>query len=315
MRMVMKICRFYPASAFLIMVAGLLCGQQLMAQQIPRVSSKVSPQRDSASTFRSKNSLPQNLYPLQASFTQGYPTPGANADGTDLWPCDGSSSTPNPDCPTVGDPAITLPATANVTGSPALVWQLKNTAGSGNGYGCNALTNGTGHLGVPYISCGQIETWYEDDTNDATDELLYSAVVTQGTRTIFDTGTVDLGPNVYAAQNPPSDVNIYDDANFGFGPGDGPGTGPNNGNCSPDYNYPLTSPANPGETYLVAAGKICVTPLPGMATITVTTELGSPSYTQVTGSACTSMGVSSPCYTVKWTRKYPIKQQWNIWLE
>ncbi len=256
-----------------------------------------------------------NLYALQAAFTQTYPTIGANADGTDIWPCAGNSSVPNPDCPAIGDPTITLPATAIVVGEPAYLWQLDNTAGSGNGYGCNALTNGTGHLGMPYFPCGQTETWYEDDTNDTTDELLYSIVVTQGSNTIADTGTVDFGPNPNGGANPPVDEIIYNPTNFGYGPGDGPGTGPNNGNCTPDYNYPLTSPAYPGETYLVAAGETCVAPVSGLATITITTELGAPTYTKVTGAECTSNAVASPCYTVKWTKKHEIRQKWDIFLQ
>ena len=38
---------------------------------------------------------------LQASFAEAYPTVSVNADFSDLWPCVGGSS-PNPDCPTVG---------------------------------------------------------------------------------------------------------------------------------------------------------------------------------------------------------------------
>jgi len=113
----------------------------------------------------------------------------------------------------------------------------------------------------------------------------------------FMTLTVDLGPNQSAGQTPPVDQIIYNPAIFGYGPGDGPGTGPNNGNCAPDFNYPLTSPANPGAEYLVAAGKTCVAPVAGWATITVTTALGAPEYTKVTGPGCTSNGVASPCYT------------------
>jgi hypothetical protein len=284
----------------------------------PRVSVKVV-QREKAESpaIRSEGGAAPvaNLYPLQAAFTQTYPTIGANSDGTDVWPCTGGSPGANPDCPTIGSPTILFPSIATAIGNPAFVWQLKNTAGSGNGQGCDALINGTGHLGVPYLPCGQVETWYEDDSNDTTDDLLYSMVALQGSKVIYATGTVDLGPNTAAGQTPPSDVIVYNPINFGFGPGDGPGTGPNNGNCTPDYNYPLTSPTNPGESYLVAAGKTCVEPVAGPVTIIVTTALGTPVYTQATGTACTSHGVASPCYTVEWNRKYEICQTWDIWLE
>src|SRR5271169_2326758 len=116
---------------------------------------------------------------LQAAFTQGYPTIGVNADHTDLWPCFGSSST-NPDCPTIGNPSITFPSGAVALGAPAYVWQLNNPGS--NGYGCNSDTNGTST--TSYLPCGQTETWYEDDTGDSTDDLIYSIVVTQGTNTL-----------------------------------------------------------------------------------------------------------------------------------
>jgi hypothetical protein len=316
----MTIFRFFQVPASLVAVSLFVFGQLATAQEQhrPHVSVRIV-QRETADSNPSHPETvpPLNLYALQAALTQTYPTVGANADGTDIWPCSGNSSStgPNPDCPVIGDPAIVFPSTATAIGNPAFVWQLKNTAGSGNGYGCNALINGTGHLGIPYLPCAQAETWYEDDTNDSTDELLYTMVVAQGDKTIYDIGNVDLGPNQSAGQTPPVDQIIYNPVNFGYGPGDGPRTGPNNGNCAPDFNYPLTSPANPGAEYLVAAGKTCVAPVAGWATITVTTALGSPEYTKVTGPVCTSNGVASPCYTVKWCRKYEISQTWNIFLE
>jgi hypothetical protein len=319
-RIVMRNFRLVQVSACLVMLVLFVCGQESVAQEKyhPHVSLKVVP-RDRAenSAANPEAAPPLNLYPLQAAFTQTYPTIGANADGTDIWPCTGNSSStgPNPDCSTIGDPAITFPSNATAIGNPAFVWQLKNIAGWGNGQGCNALINGTGHLGVPYLPCGQAETWYEDDSNDSTDDLLYTMVVRQGDRTIYDSGTVDIGINANGGQTPPVDQIIYNPINFGYGPGDGPGTGPNNGNCVADYNYPLTSPANPGAEYLVEAGKTCVAPVAGWATITVTTALGTPEYTKVMGAECTSHGVASPCYTVKWSRKYQISQTWDIFLE
>jgi len=306
--------------AYFVLAAFSTQWQPAAAQQIyhPQVSVKVVPRGEAESNRdRREKAPPPNLYALQAAFTQTHPIIGANTDGTDIWPCTGNSSStgPNPDCPTIGDPSIVFPSTATAIGNPAFVWQLKNTPGSGNGHGCNARINGTGHLGTPYLPCGQVETWYEDDSNDTTDELLYSMKVTQGTRTIADTGTVDIGPNASDVTGPPSDLLIYNPINFGYGPGDGPGTGPNNGDCNADYNYPLTSPENPGSEYLVAAGKTCVEPIPGWATITVTTALGTPLYTEATGERCSSKGVASPCYLAEWTKKYEISQKWDIWLE
>jgi hypothetical protein len=316
----MKTSQAFQILALFTASAALMAPQRAAGQEPhrPRMHMKVV-RKDFAETAAvgTASAPPNRLYALQAAFTQTYPTIGANSDGTDIWPCTGGSSAtgPDPDCPTIGSPTILFPSIATAVGNPAFVWQLKNTPGAGNGQGCDALINGTGHLGVPYLPCGQVETWYEDDSNDATDDLVYTMTVTQGNRTLASTGTVDFGPNTSGPTTPPSDVIIYNPINLGFGPGDGPATGPNNGNCTPDFNYPLTAPANPGEVYLVAAGKTCVEPLPGPATITVTTALASPVYTKVTGAACTAQGVSSPCYTVEWIRKHEICQRWDIWLE
>ena len=86
---------------------------------------------------------PARLVPLQAAMTQAYPTIGANADGSDLWPCFGRT-TPNGDCPTIGNPALPLPLGSMVTGRPALfIGRCSNDDifgfGLGNGIGCDAL--------------------------------------------------------------------------------------------------------------------------------------------------------------------------------
>lgn len=84
----------------------------------------------------------------------------------------------------------------------------------------------------PYIPCDQTETFYEDDTGDSTDDLLYSVVVEQGTSVIADSGTIDFGPNPCGGS--PAVVVFTGDANFGtLGV-----TGKNNGNCDADFNYP-----------------------------------------------------------------------------
>jgi hypothetical protein len=100
---------------------------------------------------------------LQANFTQAYPTIGANADGSDIWPCLGRGN--NSDCATVGNPPVPLPRGGIVIGRPAFTWALQNNDiigfGLGNGTGCDALTNGTvgqPSQGVLYRPCGQIVT-------------------------------------------------------------------------------------------------------------------------------------------------------------
>ena len=253
------------------------------------------------------------LQPLSAAFTQVAPSV-TNVDGTDLWPCFGYPPGPNLDCPTVGNPTVPLPFGGVVLGFPAYVWSLQNPpAGSpGSGFGCDAYLNGTtGPSGTEYKPCGQIATWYEDDTFDSTDDLLQRIVVTQGSTIIYDSGTVDYGP---AGPNVayPVEVILTADANFGIWPG--AGLGRNNGNCSADLHYPLAAPNFPGGYYAVAAGRTCLPPVAGPATFTTSTVLATPAYTQVTGAPCLSRGVSSPCYTVRWTQTHAIRQDFKIFL-
>jgi hypothetical protein len=204
-------------------------------------------------------------------------------------------------------------------GRPAYTWALQNNDiigfGLGNGIGCDALINGTVgqpyQPGVVYKPCGQIFTSFEDDTGDSTDDLLQRVVVRQGANIIYDSGIVDFGPA--GAIKYPVDVVLYSDANFGYWPG--ALDGPNNGNCSGNIGYPLTAPAFPAASYVVESNSTCQQPVPGPATFITYTELATPQYKQVTGMACTSKGVASPCFTVKWTRRYEIHQDFNIFLQ
>lgn len=103
------------------------------------------------------------------------------------------------------------------------------------------------------------------------------------------------------------------DANFGYWPG--AASGPNNGDCSANVNYPLTSPTFPGGYYQEESGTTCQEPIQGVATFTSHIWLGTPEYTQLTGVTCTSQGVSSPCYTVTWTKNHETRQDWDIYLK
>ncbi|HEX4599245.1 MAG TPA: hypothetical protein VH278_15755 [Burkholderiaceae bacterium] len=302
--------------AFLTLVVGGACAEPCFAQAHHlRMMQEPNAQVESAletAAVRSEPAFATRLVGLQATMTQVYPAIGANADGSDLWPCFGRSS-PNPDCATVGDPAVQLPRGGMVLGKPAFVWKLQ-AAGSVNGIGCDALTNGTtGPSASAYKPCAQIATWYEDDTFDSTDDLLQRVVVTQGAnRIIYDSGVVDFGP-AGPTVSYPVDVILYGDANFGYWPG--AAAGPNNGNCSGDFGYPLVSPANPGTPYVVAAQTSCEEPVAGPARVLTYTELATPTYTQVTGAACTSKGMPSPCYTVTWTRTHEIHQDFDVFFE
>jgi hypothetical protein len=302
--------------AFSALVVGTLCAEPSIAQlHHQRMTLAPDAQAESAlesAAVRSGPAFPTRLVGLQATMTQVYPTIGANADGTDLWPCFGRSS-PNPDCPSAGDPAVQLPVGGMVLGKPAFVWRLQ-AAGSINGIGCDALTNGTTGPSVSaYKPCGQIATWYEDDSFDSTDDLLQRIVVTQGAdRIIYDSGVVDFGPAGPTVKFP-VDVILYSDANFGYWPG--AAAGPNNGNCSGDFAYPLASPANPGTPYVVEAGTTCAEPVTGPALVSTYTELATPTYKQVTGAACTSKAVASPCYTATWMRTHEIHQDFDLFFE
>ena len=308
-----------------------ICGRAVLAQEshhrlfvtVPggvQEHAAVAPERAPTPT----------IYPLQATFTQINPSEYPNADGTDLWPCFGfgSSGAPNPDCPTVGSPSVPLPVGGVVLGAPQYVWKLANNSGygylngEGNGNGCDALINGTtgplpvnGNAGATlYKPCGQIATWYEDDSNDPGDDLLQRIVIRQGARVIYDSGTVDYGPAPSNIGYPVS-VILSTDANFGFWPGQEESVGPNNGNCRPDAGYPLASAAFPGAIYVVESGETCKEPVPGLAIVSTSTVLATPTYKRISGAACTSKGVSSPCYKVDWTKNHEIRQDFNIFLE
>ena len=120
-----------------LVVGCLVGGQQARAQdnhQRPHFHKIVVPQQvPDSRTVRAQTVPAPNLHSLQATFIQDYPTIGANADGTDLWPCAdlykgvaGSS----PDCPSLGNPSVPLPLGALVTGFSVYTWPLENTQGS-----------------------------------------------------------------------------------------------------------------------------------------------------------------------------------------
>jgi hypothetical protein len=127
---------------------------------------------------------------------------------------------------------------------------------------------------------------YEDDTNDQTDELYQTIVVTQkqGSATVdlMDTGIIDQGTNgsaTFVDTSVPYVNVIWLDALFGsFGQ---PTTGctskgkpvacVNDGMC-------LAAGAliNYWGAYNYASNKTCVQPIEGAATVTITTYLGDP---------------------------------------
>ena len=295
----------FTMSAWVLPLAVCLGSHAAMAQRVhhPRMRFLSAPRLAGA------HALTPYFKGLAASFAQAYPTVSANADGSDLWPCIGGSA----DCPTIGNPTTPLPSAALVVGFPAYGFALQNTPSIGNGIGCDALVNGTGAGGSPYEPCAQILTWHEDNSGDTTDDVLWHATVTQGGHVVYASGTVDFGP-LGARTVYPLQVVIYDDANLGYWPG--AQTGPNNGNCYADEFYPLSTPAFPASGfYVIAAAKTCGRPQPGTAQVETVTILATPSYTEVSGHACTSKNVPSPCYVVKYTKQREIRQNFTIELD
>ncbi|MGA2966059.1 MAG: hypothetical protein ABSD64_07590 [Terriglobales bacterium] len=274
--------------------------------------------------------------------------PAVDTNDETLWPCFGSTATPSPDCAdiisggvVVGGPAYLF----TLANDPS-------QAVATNINGCDGDTNGSGtgdNFGTPYIPCAQADVWYEDDANDTTDDQLYSLVVTQGTAVIYDTGTQDWGTDDptydgYGGMVPPA--SIIDDADINFG--DMLQTGVNNGNCSQPVSYPVVCtaanlatcgppapytattcaaagancPSNtpggwPGEDvgwpFVVAAGKKCVAPVAGVATITATTSLAKPTWTYKPNKVASTGGT----WTVKYTKPYAytLAQKWTIYLK
>src|SRR5208282_1589844 len=112
------------------------------------------------------------------------PYPGTDtsvAAPNDFWPCFGDN-TAQPDCLYIGPSAgYTYPSgatslpTSVVLGSPAYTWYLSANTASDQTYGCDATaTADTFHM------CTQAINFYEDDSGDSTDELIWSIEVTQG---------------------------------------------------------------------------------------------------------------------------------------
>jgi hypothetical protein len=64
---------------------------------------------------------------------------------------------------------------------------------------------------------------------------------------------------------------------------------------------------------IIQAGKTCVNPTPGAAKLSATTEVGTPKLTRSTSaSVCGAGGVSEPCYTETFTKKWSVAQSFSI---
>jgi hypothetical protein len=147
-------------------------------------------------------------------------------------------------------------------------WPCFPNGGNPNDADCASIAAGGVVLGAPSYSqslancdansstslnCGQIFWFYEDDTGNNTDNLVVSIVVKQGKNFVLDTGPFNFGPNPFPAGTV---IVISDDAAFGtLGQ-----TGPGNGYCA-------------GST------ESCINPVKGVASVTVTTTVGTSTIT------------------------------------
>jgi hypothetical protein len=163
------------------------------------------------------------LYPILADF--GLQPPGDD----DEWPCYAGG----PGCSSISAGGI-------VIGDPNFYWSLAD---------CDAKTK------KDTSACGQLFWMYYDNTNDTTDDLAISIVVTQGKDTILDLFQ-DFGPNPFGS----GVIYVYGDVAFGT---IGNKTGPYNGWCA-------------------AAGTAatCSNPKAGLANVALTTTVGGYSVTQ-----------------------------------
>ena len=94
--------------------------------------------------------------------------PPADGGGNAYWPCFTGGS--DADC-------SAIPAGAWVSGIPSITWSKT---------GC---TNAT---------CAQLTWWFQDNTTDATDDLIITLTAKEGVKTIMNSGALDFGPNPFA---------------------------------------------------------------------------------------------------------------------
>jgi len=73
---------------------------------------------------------------------------------------------------------------------------------------CSSIPAGGWVSGIPYIDwsksgctnqiCTQLTWWFQDNTTDATDDLVITVTAKQGSKYILNSGALDFGPNPFA---------------------------------------------------------------------------------------------------------------------
>ena len=214
--------RLVQVIVFLTMVVLFVCGQEAVAQHHLQVRVVRGAQSDGRATPRVAKER-KVLEQLSAGFGV---LPPVDDGGNDAWPCFPGGGNPNDaDCASIAAGGVVL-------GQEAFTQSLS---------ACDANSSSS-------PNCGQIFSFYEDDTGDNADNLIVSIVVKQGNKYILNTGLVNLGLNPFPAG---SVIVISDDTAFGtLGQ-----TGPNNGYCA-------------------GSNLTCVNPVAGKATITFTIIVG-----------------------------------------
>jgi len=132
--------------------------------------------------------------------------------------------------PTEGvSPDATIPG---LIGGELAMGTLPPTDGSGNPYwpcftggsdaDCSAIPAGGWVSGIPFITwsksgclnttCAQLTWWFQDNTTDATDDLIITITAKQGSKTVLNSGALDFGPNPF-----PGGVLVVLTSYVGFG--------------------------------------------------------------------------------------------------
>jgi hypothetical protein len=162
-------------------------------------------------------SVPNNLYPISAQF--GY-LPPKDGGGNDYWPCYTGGS--NADC-------SSIPANGVVVGIPLYTPWLVSS--------CDTAT-----------PCGQLYFFYDDLTNDSTDDLVLTVTVKQGRNYIFAVGPKNLGPNPYA-----NEVVVF----------------------SGDKAFGTQGQSGKGNGWCAGSSHVCVDPVAGVANGEAVIQVGS----------------------------------------
>ena len=212
--------RWFQVLALTVILACMVCGQQALAENPHHLQIRAV----NINGFESQKGAKEKKVLEELSSGFGV-LPPVDGSGNDEWPCFPNQNANGADCSSIATGGV-------VIGQPAFTQSFS---------ACDADSDSS-------TNCGQVFSFYEDDTGDNTDDLVVSIVVKQGKNYIMDTGPYNFGPNPFS---PGTVIVISDDTAFGtLGQ-----TGPGNGYCA-------------GST------ETCVNPVPGKATATFTITVG-----------------------------------------